>query len=1200
MIFGTFGAAGLAADAVPAGYTAIRTKDDLNRIRQKLSGNYILMNDIVFTEEDYLPGSAFYNSGMGWIPVGASHAPFEGVFDGNGHRICNLICDHPSGSYQGLFGSVKDAVVRDLTVTGNVTGTNYCGLIAGAGPLTLQNCRGAGTVSCTGNDVGGLVGHVYGNARLEKCYFNGAVTGKEMVGGIVGRLIFTAAGQAKICLAAGSVTGRHYVGGLFGFVTGDWTDPSSETVLSCLENRAAVSGADIVGGIAGQVTANHHVYYTYQESNVFVSEGSYINGKYVPHPNYMVFTVSDCLNSGAVTASEGYAGGIIGTLTSSGDSSSSGAQSEVARNVNVGTVSAPRYRGGIMGIATPKSFEENLQYSEEDDCAYIISSSYCLDTCVTDPTCADCTILLPGEAMMSKDRLVLLDFSHVWKFYTNTDFFYPMLRDVVAMEQEIPADLCDHARKTVKNKKTADCTADGYTGDISCFLCGELLQKGKTRPALGHDYVTHEAQSPTCVAVGWKAYRTCSRCGDTTYKEIPATGKHTGGEPEETVLTKATCGSDGEKKITVKCTVCGKVLSEKTAPVPATGDHTGGKPVTTVVTYATCAAPGEQKTTVSCAVCGKLLSEAAEEIAPTGKHTYGEWFLTAPAHGKSKGTQARVCIVCGDKQTKETDKTAAKNHCCDVDGDDKITSADARLALRRSVELEKYKKGSGEFFACDADGDGKVTSADARLILRASVNLETLSASHIEHRWDKTLKQAATCSEKGILACACAVCGLTEEQETGLAAHREVKDPAVPATCTAKGKTEGVHCGVCGKVLQEQKETKLAAHKWNKGTVSGEKIVYVCTVCGKKKTERSPMGRFKDWICDNGRQENGAYVFNAGSRTEKNTNADYLSTLTARYDPADEKTPFSLTLSMKSVSNVSGATLLTGTATLYIGSGLDRFSAATSLRWDQVNSYRAGTIASIDPGKVKAENGFDITVTEETCSSEDVRSMFDELLPAAFDAELNTMLFLLQDSFDEKNADLDIGRDLGFVNVKKDYDTEKAKEPEQQDDPSGQQDTFRSPGGLDGYNRMAKYIFEHGVKQSDGGYVYTADSYTTLVYYNNTGRIILKVKNASFTKYCNITLSSNGGTASVEGQTKPDAAGQYIYATFTGTLTTSAYNGRSGSGYRNNSVSYSGSGLGQAYALTATEQSVMETVAALYYAARNMGISMRELGFSSY
>lgn len=60
----------------------------------------------------------------------------------------------------------------------------------------------------------------------------------------------------------------------------------------------------------------------------------------------------------------------------------------------------------------------------------------------------------------------------------------------------------------------------------------------------------------------------------------------------------------------------------------------------------------------------------------------------------------------------------------DVDGDGSISAADARLALRKSVDLETYEEGSPEFLACDVDFDGNVSAADARLILRASVGLE--------------------------------------------------------------------------------------------------------------------------------------------------------------------------------------------------------------------------------------------------------------------------------------------------------------------------------------------------------------------------------------------------------------------------------------------------------------------------------------------
>lgn len=54
----------------------------------------------------------------------------------------------------------------------------------------------------------------------------------------------------------------------------------------------------------------------------------------------------------------------------------------------------------------------------------------------------------------------------------------------------------------------------------------------------------------------------------------------------------------------------------------------------------------------------------------------------------------------------------------DVDGDGKITAADARLALRGSAKIEKLTVTQER--CADVDGDGKVTAHDAREILRTA------------------------------------------------------------------------------------------------------------------------------------------------------------------------------------------------------------------------------------------------------------------------------------------------------------------------------------------------------------------------------------------------------------------------------------------------------------------------------------------------
>ena len=78
----------------------------------------------------------------------------------------------------------------------------------------------------------------------------------------------------------------------------------------------------------------------------------------------------------------------------------------------------------------------------------------------------------------------------------------------------------------------------------------------------------------------------------------------------------------------------------------------------------------------------------------------------------------------------------------------------------------------------------------------------------------------ATAGEKCIHECGMIVSGCEEVPATG---HTEVKDEAVASTCIERGKSEGSHCGTCGKILQEQESLPLADHNYVDG---------VCSVCG--------------------------------------------------------------------------------------------------------------------------------------------------------------------------------------------------------------------------------------------------------------------------------------------------------------------------------------------------------------------------------
>ena len=111
-------------------------------------------------------------------------------------------------------------------------------------------------------------------------------------------------------------------------------------------------------------------------------------------------------------------------------------------------------------------------------------------------------------------------------------------------------------------------------------------------------------------------------------------------------------------------------------------------------------------------------------------HTWDGGKVVKEAAVGAAGEKLYTCTVCGATK-KETIPALKENNAYrtgDVDGDGKVTSGDARLALRASVKLEKIASGSAAFRAADADRNGELTPADARLILRASVNLEKLPA----------------------------------------------------------------------------------------------------------------------------------------------------------------------------------------------------------------------------------------------------------------------------------------------------------------------------------------------------------------------------------------------------------------------------------------------------------------------------------------
>ncbi len=158
----------------------------------------------------------------------------------------------------------------------------------------------------------------------------------------------------------------------------------------------------------------------------------------------------------------------------------------------------------------------------------------------------------------------------------------------------------------------------------------------------------------------------------------------------------------------------------------------------------------------------------------------------------------------------------------DVDGNGKITAADARIALRASVGLENLT--ADQIKVADVDGKPGIAASDARLILRASVGLETLHT----HEYKDAITKAPTCTEKGVKTFTCE-CGDSYTEEIAAKGHTEVTDKEVAPTCTKTGLKGGSHCSVCNIVIKKADVVAAKGHT----PVTDKAVAPTCTATGK-------------------------------------------------------------------------------------------------------------------------------------------------------------------------------------------------------------------------------------------------------------------------------------------------------------------------------------------------------------------------------
>ncbi|WP_226536244.1 cell wall-binding repeat-containing protein [Fictibacillus halophilus] len=338
-------------EEVPTGYTGIYSVEDLNNIRNNLSGNYILMDNIDLTA-DLAEGGKYFNNGIGWEPIGDAAMPFIGTLDGNCYKISGLKINFTSDQiiYAGLIGYAKNASIINLGVESNgifaentsldaETADVYAGGILGFGyNVTITNSYNKGNITAQSvfeGYAGGVAGFVDTDYKsfsiISNTYNEGDVAAKTAAGGITGKSNRTNFSDVH---NTGTLTAKttSYAGGIVGSL-------NSDSSISNAYNTGNIQFGTTGGGIAGYsykgtITESYNTGELSSESSS--SKGGGIVG------SASSSTISDSYNMGEIHSAAQYSrgGGIAGTLS---------ANSTISGSYNTADITEDGSVGGIVG-----------------------------------------------------------------------------------------------------------------------------------------------------------------------------------------------------------------------------------------------------------------------------------------------------------------------------------------------------------------------------------------------------------------------------------------------------------------------------------------------------------------------------------------------------------------------------------------------------------------------------------------------------------------------------------------------------------------------------------------------------------------------------------------------------------------------------------------------------------------------------------
>ena len=354
----------------------IATAEDLNNVRYYPDYYYkqvadIDLNEFISSRTDSMlyPSESDTNSTVGWLPIDG----FSKIYDGDNHKITNLIIDRFDRDNVGLFGLLAEkAMIKNININSynalnRVYGRNYTGLIVGsANNNIIENCHVSGYASGT-ECVGGIAGiaNQITNCSVEETF----IAGKAKVGGIVGqgKIINNCQNNGWGLNSNNQSDISESFGGIAGVcIDGEITDCiSSNMYLGFWENSI-----NSLGGIVGDLT-NSNIVKCSNNSDIKQEYNSLVLitniGGIVGRTNGNNNKITNCHYEGEISFSGNNInniGGILGYNNCNGlEIANSSSNSNCNFTINTNSYETSLIFGGIVGSSESPNMMINRCFS---------------------------------------------------------------------------------------------------------------------------------------------------------------------------------------------------------------------------------------------------------------------------------------------------------------------------------------------------------------------------------------------------------------------------------------------------------------------------------------------------------------------------------------------------------------------------------------------------------------------------------------------------------------------------------------------------------------------------------------------------------------------------------------------------------------------------------------------------------------------